>query len=233
MNGQVSLCLNSLPIESTKSLLDQPSCKFLAPPVDQRKQPELWSHPPGEPERLTELEGWLADDFTTFREMRIEWLASLDIWSAGRIDLLAIPKTEDLSGVVLAFEVKRRRFDVERALKQSADYVGGRVLEGPHKGKRIAACFLYPTTDLEGRGYGGVFNLIAQWRVGRGFVKGDELTLEIGLERIWRSRRGWSHVVAERMLLSKRSVGGSRRALDDDRRYELNEEMKELRDVDE
>ena len=216
------------------SLLDEPSSKFTAPPARPRPQPELWSHPADERSRTTELEGWLADDFTTFGEMRIEWLASLDIWSAGRIDLLAVPKTEDLSGVVLAFEVKRRGFDVERALKQSADYVGGRVLEGPHKGKRIAACFLYPTTDLEGRGYRyGVFNLIAQWRVGRGFVKGDELTLEIGLERIWRSRRGWSRVVAERMLLSKRSVGGSRRAIDDDRRYELNEEIKELSYVDE
>jgi hypothetical protein len=191
---------------------------------------EQWQgHPTSEPERTAELESWLAEDFLTFREMRIEWLSMLDLWTTGRIDLLAVPKLAELD-VVLAFEVKRRRFDVERALKQSADYVGGRVLEGPHKGKRIVACFLYPTTELEGRGYAGVFNLIAQWRVGRGFVKGDELTLEIGLERIWRSQRGWSSVVAERMLLSKRSIGGSRRALDDDRRYELNEEIEELRE---
>jgi hypothetical protein len=136
------------------------------------RQRELWSHPTDEASRVAELEGFLSEDFLTFREMRIEWLAHLDVWCAGRIDILAVPRIAELSEVVLAFEVKRRGFDIERALKQSADYVGGRVLEGPHKDKRIAACFLYPTTDLEGAGYARVFNLIAQWRVGRGFVAG-------------------------------------------------------------
>jgi hypothetical protein len=57
-----------------------------------------------------------------------------------------------------------------------------------------------------------MFNLIAQWRVGRAFVdRGDELTLAIGYEVIWRSRRGWVTSKARGMLLGKRSMGGSRR----------------------
>jgi hypothetical protein len=166
---------------------------------------------------VAELEGLLAEDFETFREVPIKWRHLLDVPASGRIDLLAVPKAEGLD-VALAFEVKRRGFDVERALKQSADYVGGWVLEGPHRGKRIAACFLYPFADFRGRedrSYAGMFNLIAQWRVGRGFMRAGELTLALGFEVIWRSRRGWVASRASGMLLGKRSVGGSRKALPD------------------
>jgi hypothetical protein len=129
-----------------------------------------------------------------------------------------------LDEVVLAFEVKGEGFDLERALKQSADYVSGRVLAGLHAGKRIAACFLYPV-EWERAGHAdpgwrwseaarlaGMFNLIAQWRVGRGYVdRYHELTLALGYETIWRSRRGWVKSRAKGMLLGQRTIGGSRR----------------------
>src|SRR5262249_16428045 len=45
-------------------------------------------------------------------------------------------------------------------------YVGGRVLEGPHSGKSITACFLYPVASFgsvgcwdRGRYHAGMFNL--------------------------------------------------------------------------
>jgi hypothetical protein len=55
---------------------------------------------------------------------------------------------------------------------RGAKRTDGRVLEGPHKGKSIAACFLYPgewdrDVDWIAGSYAGMFNLIAQWRVGR------------------------------------------------------------------
>jgi hypothetical protein len=56
-----------------------------------------------------------------------------------------------------------------------------------------------------------MFNLIAQWRVGRGYVKRDALMLAIGQEKIWDSKSGWRVTVANRMLLSRRTVGGSRK----------------------
>ena len=169
-------------------------------------RPREWQHPPSEAERLAELEGFLASAFDTIREVPIRCqhnFGALDM----RIDLLAVPKFEvaavadlvDVRNVALAFEVKRKGFDVERALKQSADYVGGRVLEGPHRGKRIAACFLYPVADFDranhwdrrDRYHAGMFNLIAQWRVGRGFVTRGSLWLALGFVVIWRSERGW------------------------------------------
>jgi hypothetical protein len=191
-----------------------------------------WSHPPSEAERLAELEGFLAADFDTIREVPIRHRGNGEFGLFDmRIDLLAVPKFEvaavadlvdlGMADVALAFEVKRQRFDVERALKQSADYVGGRVLEGPHRGKRIAACFLYPVADFDhadskgrDRYHAGMFNLIAQWRVGRGFVSSvGELVLALGFVVIWRSRRGWVASKARDMLLGKRSIGGKRKAL--------------------
>jgi hypothetical protein len=165
-----------------------------------------WQHPTSETERLDELEQFLARDFDTFREVCIAQRA----WN-GRIDLLAVPKLFELDWLALAFEVKGARFDVERALKQSADYVGGRVLDGPHKGKHVAACLLYPTQNLRFDAYhAGMFQLIAQWRVGRGYVHRGDLWLAIGQEVIWDSR-GWHETVANRMLVAKRAIGGSRR----------------------
>ena len=198
-----------------------------------------WPHPIDEAGRLAELESFLARDFDTFREVRIECQFLLEVRLNMRIDLLAVPKTEELD-VVLAFEVKRDRFDLERALKQSADYVGGRVLEGPHSGKRIAACFLYPIASFEhaerwevGRYHEGMFNLIAQWRVGRGFVShAHELTLALGYVVIWRSQRGWVVSKASEMLLGKRSVGGSRREVNRFAHVEAQvEELKEYMGV--
>jgi hypothetical protein len=188
--------------------------KHLDKEMPWRKGP--WQHPDSEPERLLELERMLEKDFITPLEVRVEFMAA-GLSHIGRVDLLAIPRAceiEGLDDIALAFEVKRKGFDPERALKQSADYVGGRVLEGPHAGKRIAACFLYPTTDLydHGRYYDGMFNLIAQWRVGRGyFDRYHELKLEIGFETFWRSQRGWGATRAKRMLLGQRTIGGSRR----------------------
>jgi hypothetical protein len=163
---------------------------------------------------VLELEDFLFEDFETFPEVHINYQFTPD---SGRIDLLAVPKS-NLNGA-FAIEVKRDGFHVERALKQSADYVGGRVLEGPHKGKCIAACFLYPVASFSsadcwdrGRYHAGMFQLIAQWRVGRGYVKRDGLWLAIGQEIIWDSKRGWHVTVANRMLLSRRKVGGSRKA---------------------
>jgi hypothetical protein len=166
-----------------------------------------WPHPTSEADRRIELASLLRADFETYREVRVEHHLGV-----GRVDLLAVPRAFD--GVVLAFEVKGDRFDLERALKQSADYVGAIVLGGPHKDKRITACFLYPEMEFaEATRYrAGMFNLIAQWRVGRAFVdRYHELTLAIGYEVIWRSRRGWVTSKARGMLLGKRSMGGSRR----------------------
>jgi len=170
-----------------------------------------WLHPASEAERLDELIDFLRDDFRVYREVRIahhEW--------NGRVDVLAVPKCADFASVVLAFEVKPDRFDVERALKQSADYVGGRVFEGPHCDKRVSACFLYPADTSKyptrDRYHEGMFQLIAQWRVGRGYVHRGGLWLAIGQEVIWDSR-GWHEVRANRMLLGKRIVGGSRREI--------------------
>jgi hypothetical protein len=168
----------------------------------------LWPHPPDEPSRVAELERFLAKDFDTFREVCVE--RQFEVPTRMRIDILAISKTEEFD-VALAFEVKRENFDVERSLKQSADYVGATVLNGPHSGRRIVACFLYPVPHCNG----GVFNLIAQWRVGRGYVSsGGELTLTIGYENIWRSQRGWVTTKANAMLHGCRTVGGSRRDRD-------------------
>jgi hypothetical protein len=172
-----------------------------------------WPHPTSEADRRIELEELLDDDFETFREVWVHHPSG-----KGRIDLLAVPKSGDLEGVVLAFEVKGERFDLERALKQSADYVGARVLGGPHKDKKVAACFLYPELDFDnaGRSRDAMFNLIAQWRVGRAFVdRYEELTLALGYVVIWRNRRGWVEAKARPMLLGKRSVGGSRLEPDD------------------
>ena len=165
-----------------------------------------WQHPPTEAERLAELEGFLARDFELFPQVRIECQFLLDSYMSCRVDLLAMPKAFDFEDVVLAFEVKRERFDLERALKQSADYVGGRIVEGANAGKRIGACFLYPAYD-----YKSWFQLIAQWRVGRGYMKAAQLRLAIGFEIIWDSGKGWHTTVANRMLLSKRTAGGSRK----------------------
>jgi hypothetical protein len=166
---------------------------------------EDWPHPPTEAERLDELIDFLSEDFRTYCEVRIahrEW--------NGRVDLIAVPRAAEFANdVVLAFEVKADRFDVERALKQSADYVGCKVFEGPHCDRHISACFLYPTRCDDG--YAGMFQLIAQWRVGRGYVRRRNLWLAIGQEMIWDSGRGWHEVRANRMLLGKRLVGGSRR----------------------
>jgi hypothetical protein len=170
---------------------------------------DSWNHPESEAERLTELEGFLRGDFHLAREVKIAHNSY-----NGRIDLLAIPKLLELAETFLAFEVKGSGFDLERALKQSADYVGGRC-----RGSQISACFIYPTTGLgrddERRGRGefqeGMFNLIGQWRVGRGFVDQKVLILALGTEVIWDSRRGWHDVRAGRMLHGKRLVCGSRR----------------------
>jgi hypothetical protein len=162
-----------------------------------------WPHPSTEPERVTELEGLLAADFDTFREVGIKHERG-----NGRVDLLAVPKAKgEFDEVVLAFEVKGDGYDPERALKQSADYVGGKVLNG------ITACFLYPEMELSGGSRAGMFNLIAQWRVGRAFIKSDELTLGIGYERIWHSKRGLVPTKARAMLLGRRTVGGSRKEI--------------------
>jgi hypothetical protein len=182
--------------------------------------------PISEAERLAELEGLLKDDFETFREVCIEhhWMHSR---VSGRVDLLALPKARDYASAVIAFEVKGDGFHLARALKQSADYVGGRVLNGRCYGKRVAACFLYPAHkhrhgDHANEGEEGMFQLIAQWRVGRGYVRaGGEVALAIGAETIWDSDRGWHDAVAERMLLGKRTVGGIRREFNRNRRIDL------------
>jgi hypothetical protein len=206
------------------SILDRPALEFVGPAERQDWVAEEWCYPASEAERLSELEGFLAQDFHTFPEVRIECQFLLNVPMSCRIDLLAVPKA-GLDEIVLAFEVKREGFDLERALKQSADYVGGRVCEGPHKGKRIAACFLYPTTGFqrvgsdwrwpEAQRQAAMFNLIAQWRVGRSFVDPfwHELTLALGYVVIWRSKRGWVASKANDMLLGKRSAGGSRRLI--------------------
>jgi hypothetical protein len=207
------------------SILKMPVDEIEDRPVEEYRRPHIprpeWQHPTSEAERLVELENFLGVGFDTFREVRIEYRMLLDVPAYGRVDLLAAPKI-DLD-VVLAFEVKRQHFDVERALKQSADYVGGHILEGPHRGKRIAACFLYPTAgfaySVSDRYHNGMFNLIAQWRVGRGFVDPywHELVLAIGYEVIWHSKRrdwwkdGWTSKARD-MLLGNRTVGGSRKA---------------------
>jgi hypothetical protein len=181
-----------------------------APTIAQRvvRREEEWVHPTSEADRLIDLEQFLAKDFLTYREIKVEHHSY-----TGRIDLLAIPKISELGDVALAFEVKGASFGIERALKQSADYVGGRVFGGPHRNKHIAACFLYPIRDPQldnDRYHLGVFNLIAHWRVGRAYVRRGALWLAIGQEVVWDSR-GWHETVANRMLLSKRTVCGSRR----------------------
>lgn len=223
--------------EGMTNLLDEPALKFVSPPPpepsrqfaenSEPRRPERWPHPASEAERLTELEGFLAGDFDTFREVRIECQFLLNVAMNFRVDLLAVPKPDikvcewnkqhhaKLDEVVLAFEVKRDGFNLERALKQSADYVGGRVIEEPHKGKRIAACFLYPADTHQhscwhDRYHAGMFQLIARWRVGRGYVHRDKLRLAFGQEVIWDSSRGLHVTVANRMLLGQRSFGGHR-----------------------
>jgi hypothetical protein len=190
---------------------------FARPPLpllDKRLGRVFWVHPTSEADRLSELRGFLRNDFYLSPEVRIEHHSYF-----GRVDLLAVPKVPELSGVLLAFEVKGEDFALERSLKQSADYVGGRVVWGPHRGKRISACFLYPTTGL-GRDHDhraeyqeGMFNLIAQWRVGRAYIHRSGLYLRFGQEVIWDSR-GWHDTVANRMLLSKRTVCGSRKEVE-------------------
>jgi hypothetical protein len=156
----------------------------------------------------------LEDDFETFREVKIEhhWM---NFRVNGRVDLLAVPKARDYANAVIAFEVKRDGLHLARALKQSSDYVGGRVVNGRCYGKRVAACFLYPADNSKypdrDRYEEGMFQLAAQYRVGRGYVRGDDLWLAIGAETIWDSGRGWHEGRAERMLLGKRTVGGTRR----------------------
>jgi hypothetical protein len=207
----------------TSALLDIPSQEIeraVSFPQLWQRVPE-WCHPTSEAERLGDLEDWLSADFDTFREVCIEhyWM---NCRINGRVDLLAVPKARDYANAVLAFEVKRDGFDVERALKQSADYVGGRVVKGRCYGKRITACFLYPSQDLRygDERYEAMFQLVAQWRVGRGYMHNGSLWLSIGQEVIWDSR-GWHEERAERMLLSKRTVGGTRREFNRDRRIDL------------
>jgi hypothetical protein len=173
-------------------------------PLAYVKVRQEWRHPTSEADRLIELERFLAVDFDTYREVKIAHHSY-----TGRIDLLAVPKIVELRDVALAFEVKADGHKVQRSLKQCADYVGGRVIGGPHRNKRIAACFLYPTDDSDSY-YRGMFTLIAYWRVGRGYIHHGGLWLAIGQERMWDSR-GWHEVRANRMLLGNRMVCGSRR----------------------
>jgi hypothetical protein len=198
------------------AFLDIPSCDVERPVPFPQERP----HPTSEAERLSDLEDWLSADFETFREVCIEhhWMHV-----SGRVDLLALPKARDYASAVIAFEVKGDGFDVERALKQSADYVGGRVVKGRCYGKRVSACLLYPTQNPfdEQPHRGGMFQVLAQWRVGRGYMRNGALALAIGAETIWDSDSGWHDAVAERMLLGMRTVGGSRREFNRDRRINL------------
>jgi hypothetical protein len=210
--------------EWVSAFLDTPSCdveRELSFPVLWQRVPQ-WCHPTSEVDRLNDLEDWLSGDFNTFREVCIEhyWMNGR---MKGRVDLLALPKARDYANMALAFEVKADGFDVERALKQSSDYVGGRVVKGRCYGKRITACFLYPSQDLRygDERYEAMFQLIAQWRVGRGYVHNGALWLAIGAEVIWDSSRGWHEERADRMLLGKRTVGGSRREFNRNRRIDL------------
>jgi len=191
--------------------------EYLDEAMPWRKGP--WQHPISEAERLLELEGILRKDFDTRPEVRVQFVAA-GLSHIGRVDLLVVPRPYEVEGldeVVLAFEVKSKGFDLERALKQSADYVGGIVVDGPYAGRRIAASFLYPVEWDDNRDWSsgrlaGMFNLIAQWRVGRCYIdRYHELTLALGYEKIWRSRRGWVKSRAKGMLLGQRTIGGSRR----------------------
>ena len=155
-----------------------------------------WKHPDSERERQDEIENILIEDFDLWRQVPISCIRSASgIRNYCRVDLLAVPKARP--DVSIALEIKRNGFDIENAFKQSADYVNGRVLEAPNYGKRIHACFLYPAGNWhysKSERIEGMWNLVAQWRVGRAFIEpyDHELILAIGLVTLWRSKRGWT-----------------------------------------
>src|SRR5215475_1162469 len=93
--------------------------EYLDKEMPWRKGP--WQHPDDEPSRLIELERILRKDFDTRSETQVQFMAG-GLSHSGRVDLLAVPRpceVEGLDEVVLAFEVKGKDFDLERALKQS------------------------------------------------------------------------------------------------------------------
>ena len=70
---------------------DQEIDMVLAHPKPALAQPFVpWRSRVSEPERLRELEGFLAGAFDTFREVGIEWQFQ-GIATSGRIDLLGDP----------------------------------------------------------------------------------------------------------------------------------------------
>jgi hypothetical protein len=150
-----------------------------------------------------------------------------------RADVVAAPRDPTLGRLLLAFEIKEPRTEWNyarwnKAIRQAADYIYGTPTTGPFQGRRVAACFLYPSPsydpygirgagpygrDSEAMNLAGAFHLALHFRVGR--VEHEEthcgrrLVLAFGPNDVWRSDKGFTGQ-AKGLLAGARTIGSTK-----------------------
>lgn len=152
-------------------------------------------------------------------------------------DVVALPKDDAFSGVLLAFEVKEPRSPWNyarwcRAIRQAADYVFAEADPNTSpasiRGRRVVASFLYPAPPFDPTGQrgqssfvkageemmvSGALHLGLHFRVGRASRTasrfGPVFTLNFSPNVVWQSDRGFVPQ-ARGLLLGSRALGSGR-----------------------
>ena len=165
--------------------------------------------------RRTELIERLNSEFECFQEV---WLRPiLQSEKRVRADVVAVPRSEDLSNIIIAFEVKEPRQEQNfvkwtKAFRQAYDYVDA-VVDDPVRappiaGLRVACAFVYPSPSYQPPGstnvtsrflrpgheaaMAGVIHLALQFRVGIANIdEKSRLILSFGPNTIWQERLGF------------------------------------------
>lgn len=181
-------------------------------------------------ENLERLEGMLGNDFMTWREVPLRH--ALFRRRSLRVDLLAVPRSQEFSDIAIGFEVKSNDHSDEgnlgKALKQASDYVLGsieadRAELNEHAGKRVMAVFLWPSPQwVSGPREQappkecfcmGMMHLASHLRVGVARIDKDyrehPLVIALGQNAVWISSRGW-RATARNQLVGKRQIGSQR-----------------------
>lgn len=186
--------------------------------------------------RRTELILALQDDFDCFEEVTLRHATFTRQFV--RADVVGVPRDPRLNGFALAFEVKEPTTEWHypkwsHAVKQSSDYVYGRIQENSsaatYAGRRISAAFLFPAPPYKPESltpsnspfmrYGqealhaGILHLALHFRVGYAYwnsqPKTPRFTLCFGPNRVWEQRFGFTSQGLS--LLSGSRPLGSRR----------------------
>lgn len=191
-------------------------------------------------ERMTEeincvhLEKMLERDFEVYREVPVRHV--LFKHRRLRVDIIAVPRCDEMKDIVIGFEVKSgREWDapfLAKTIKQASDYVLSTIEgEGPSRalaGRHLMAVFIWPapTPDRsandgqafhEGIAY-GLMHLGSYFRVGTARMQlmkgGYKLALSIANE-VWVQDRGWC-AQARHILIGKRQIGSQRYSIVDE-----------------